>query len=430
MLFSKPRGTMDLFGEEVKKFKLFQDFVFEYARVFNFKQIMTPIFESRELFTKAVGDDSDIVHKEFYDFKDKGNRDMALRPEGTAGVIRAVVENKMIESSNYLLKLFYFGPMFRYDRPQSGRQRQFHQFGVECIGNYQINDEVQILLLAESIINGSGIRKFHLEINNIGSSESRKKWIDELKKYFSEYKDQLSSDSLARLDKNPLRILDDKEDGSKDFVRNAPKLDKFLSEEEKRYFDQLKLQLDFFKIKYIVNNNLIRGLDYYSGLVFEFISDLDKLKGQSTLIGGGGYNSLVAATGGKDVPGIGFGLGVERMILAISEDNPDFFSFNNDLDIAFAPLSAKAFKAAALLQDILRLQGYSSDMLTNTFELKKHFKFAQNQNTKFVFILGDKEVDEQVIVVKDQSNIDKEEKIKINEIVDFLKKKVGDYSVR
>lgn len=428
MSFNRPRGTVDLYYDSAKQFKLFRDFVFEYARVFNFSEIKTPLFESKELFTKAVGDDSDIVHKEFYDFKDKGNRDMVLRPEGTAGVIRAIVENKLIESSNYLLKFFYFGPMFRYDRPQSGRQRQFHQFGVECVGNFQINDEVQILLLASSIINGTGIKKYHIEINNIGSFESRKKWIDELKKYFEKYKDKLSDESVSRLKTNPLRILDDKEDAKKDFVKKAPSLERYLNDEEKRYFEQVKQQLDFYQIKYVVNPNLVRGLDYYNGLVFEIISDLDVLAGQSTLVGGGGYNSLVKATGGKDVPGFGFGLGVERMIIAINNENPNFFSFDNNLNIVFAPLTPEAFKAASLLQNIIRLNGYSSDMLSNTFELKKHFKFAENQKCKYVVIIGEKELKEQKLVIKKQDEKNKEEiKISISEFINFLKQNIGDY---
>ncbi len=427
MQYTKPRGTTDLFGKDIEAFRLIEDLVREYARVFNFHEIKTPILESRDLFTKAVGDDSDIVHKEFYDFKDKGGRDIALRPEGTAGTIRAIVENKLIEASPYPLKYFYFGPMFRYDRPQSGRQRQFHQFGVECVGNFQISDEVNMIVLASSIISACKLNKYVLEINNIGSVKSRTLWIKELKKYFKKYENKLTNDSKLRLETNPLRILDDKEDGKKDFVINAPKLDKFLTEEENKYFEQVKTQLDFYKIKYTINPNLVRGLDYYTGLVFEFISTSDKLKGQSTLIGGGGYSSLVAATGGKDVPGFGFALGVERFIIAINEENPTFLNQDNHLNIVFAPLDAEALKISFLLQNILRLNGYSSDFITNTFDLKKHFKFAEFNKCKYVIIIGKKEINEKVVIIKEQNN-KKEVKIKFDDVLDYFKRNIGNYS--
>lgn len=427
MQYTKPRGTVDLYGKSIQEFRLIEDLVREYARVFNFQEIKTPIFESRELFTKAVGTDSDIVHKEFYDFKDKGDRNIALRPEGTAGTIRAIVENKLLENSNYPIKFFYFGPMFRYDRPQSGRQRQFHQFGVECVGNFQISDEINMLVLANAIISACKINKYVLEINNLGSAKSRALWIKELKEYFKKYKDKLSNDSKLRLETNPLRILDDKEDGKKDFVINAPKLNQFLTEEENKYFEQVKTQLDFYKINYTINLNLVRGLDYYSGLVFEFISTSDKLKGQSTLIGGGGYSSLVAATGGKDVPGFGFALGVERFIIAINDENPNFFHQDNNLNIVFAPLDAEALKISFLLQNILRLNGYSSDFIANTFELKKHFKFAEFNKCKYVIIIGKKEIDEKVVIIKDQNN-KKETKIKFDDVLNYFKKNIGDYS--
>lgn len=403
MNFTKQRGTVDLIGDEARYFTQIEALLRYLANLYNLQEIRTPIFEATQLYTKAVGDTSDIVRKEFYNFKDKGDRDIALRPEGTAGTIRAIVEEKMLANLVTPLKTFYMGPMFRYERPQSGRQRQFHQFGIEFVGNIQPADEVEAITLALSILEACGITKFHLEINNIGSAETRKLWIQELQTYFSQYIDQLSEDSKRRLENNPLRILDDKEDGKKDFVINAPRLEKFLTQEEKTYFDEIKKILDILGIKYEINTNLVRGLDYYTGLVFEFVSESDQLKGQSTIIGGGRYSGLVELTGGPNVPGVGFGLGIERLIIATKDEKPDFLQ-PLSVDLVFAPISTNALDVVHVLMMLARTSQYSSICNYGATKLDKHFKYAEKHNARYVIIIGDKELQEKKIIIKDQKN--------------------------
>lgn len=421
MQFTRQRGTIDLYGDDVKYFTQLESVLRYLSSIFNFTEIRTPIFEATQLFTKAVGDTSDIVHKEFYNFKDKGDREIALRPEGTAGTIRAVVENKMLANITAPLKLFYIGPMFRYERPQSGRQRQFHQFGIEVIGDIKPNDEVECIVFALAILEACKVKNYHLEINNIGTAKTRLKWIEELKKYFKDKKNELSEDSLRRLDSNPLRILDDKEDGKKEFVKNAPKLDMFLTEEDNQYFNKIKSLLDLLKIDYQVNKNLVRGLDYYNGLVFEFVSHSDNLKGQSTIIGGGKYDGLVELTGGPNTPGVGFAIGLERLIIAIRDENKDFIT-SESIDILFAPLSNKCADIVTLISALVRANAFSVACNYGTTKLEKHFKYAEKLNAKYVAILGDKELEKGQIIIKDQKN-KKEIVVKLSELDQWLKGK-------
>ncbi len=419
MTFTKQRGTVDLCGDEARYFYQVESIIRYLAEQYNIEEIRTPMFESTQLYTKAVGDTSDIVHKEFYNFKDKGDREIALRPEGTAGTIRAIVEEKMLANTSTPLKVFYMGPMFRYERPQSGRQRQFHQFGIEVVGAITQSDEVETICLASAILETCGVTNFTLELNNIGSAATRQRWADALRDYFKDYKDQLSQDSLNRLDKNPLRILDDKVDGEKDFVKKAPQLENFLSEEDKKYFNNIKDILNLLDIKYQINPNLVRGLDYYNGLVYEFVSKSDKLKGQSTIIGGGRYSELVKLTGGPDVPGVGFGLGIERLIIAIKDENPDFL-IKKTTDIVYAPLSEQALNCTYVLINLSRSLGLSSACNYSATKIDKHFKYAEKQNARYVIIIGDKELDNKQLIIKDQIN-KKEEIIKLEEFDQWLK---------
>ncbi len=419
MIFTKQRGTVDLYGDEARYFNQVESIIRYLAEQYNIEEIRTPIFEATQLYTKAVGDTSDIVHKEFYNFKDKGDREIALRPEGTAGTIRAIVEEKMLANIVTPLKVFYMGPMFRYERPQSGRQRQFHQFGIEVVGPITPSDEIETICLASAILETCGVTNYELEINNIGSAATRQKWAEALKEYFKDFKDQLTEDSLNRLEKNPLRILDDKVDGEKDFVKKAPKLEQFLSDDDKKYFDNIKDILNVLDIKYKVNPNLVRGLDYYNGLVYEFVSKSDKLKGQSTIIGGGRYSELVKLTGGPDVPGIGFGLGIERLIIAIKDENPDFL-IKKETDIVYAPLTAKALHCTYVLINLSRSLGLSSACNYAATKIDKHFKYAEKQNARYVIIIGDKELENKQLVIKDQTN-KTEQIIKLDEFDQWLK---------
>lgn len=424
MNYTRPRGTIDLFGSASLEFNMLEEILRFIASQYNLSEIKTPIFESRDLFTKAVGETSDIVHKEFYDFQDKGDRWIVLRPEGTAGTIRAIVENKLLANIIAPLKVFYMGPFFRYERPQSGRQRQFHQFGIEFVGDIKITDEVECVCIAQTALDACKISNYTLEINNIGDFKSRAKWIDELKKYFQKYKSDLTEDSLARLDTNPLRILDDKVDGSKDFVKSAPRIDEFLSSEQKNYFVKIKQLLTKLGINYVVNENLVRGLDYYSGLIFEFVSKSNLLNGQSTLIGGGRYDSLVKMTGGPDVSGFGFGLGMERIIMATKDENIDFFK-TKTLDIVMAPLSDNAVETALLINRLLRNMGLKIGMNHGVTKLEKHFKYADKNPSKYIIIIGDEELKNKVVKIKNQIT-KKEDILPILELEKFFNGEINE----
>lgn len=373
MNYTKPRGTTDNFGEKLEKFDGLRDFLLLMGSLYNFQRIQTPTFEYLEVFTKAVGDTSDIVNKELYVFKDKSDRVLALRPEGTAGAIRAYVENKMWANTSAPIKLCYFENLFRYERPQAGRMREFHQFGVELIGAKSYLDDVEVICLADNILKNLKLLNYTLEINNIGGIESRKKWIKALQEYFEPYKDQLSEISQERLIKNPLRILDDKVDGQLDFVKNAPKLSLFLSEEENLYFKNILTALDLMKIDYVVNDNLVRGLDYYTGVVFEFVSQSKALIGQSTIIGGGRYGELVKQTGGPDVEGIGFGLGVERILVALDDAGINL-SKTTPIDAYIGASDAAGYVYGLQIAIWLRNLGYRVDL---NYDLVKKDKCAK-----------------------------------------------------
>ncbi|AYK04552.1 histidine--tRNA ligase [Metamycoplasma hominis] len=334
-MFQRLKGTRDIYGLEEKVLNLIENKFFKIIKNYNFKRICTPIIEDANLFIRSVGETSDIVSKEMYLFKDNGQRDIALRPEGTASTIRAFVENKI--NNLEPTKLAYFGPMFRYERPQKGRYRQFIQGGVELIENSTVENNFEIIKLAYDFLKSLKISNITLEINNLGSFESRNNYIEILKEYFSKYKEQLSEISLIRLQKNVLRILDDKEEIKKDFVKNAPKLIDYLSSIEKERFKNLLDLLDEFEIKYVINPYLVRGLDYYNDVVFEFVSNSDALGSQCTVLGGGRYDGMIKSFGGPDIGSIGFAFGVDRLmeIIMSNIDNYPELSFNETILIAY-----------------------------------------------------------------------------------------------
>ncbi|MDE6646150.1 MAG: histidine--tRNA ligase [Malacoplasma sp.] len=415
MIYQKPRGTFDLFGEEVKLFNEIKSTLKNVAEIFNFKEIITPIFENKELFVRNIGASSDIVTKEFYDFKDKSDRDLVLRPENTVGVIRSVVENKLLNTNPLPLKFFYFGPMFRYERPQKGRTRQFFQFGVECIGIKNVYQQVEMIIMSKHLLKELNVANYEIKINYIGNFETRVKWIEELKKYFSKYKNELTEDSINRLEKNPLRILDDKVDGKKDFVINAPKVEKFFSENEKEEFNKIKEILNFLNIDYQIDSTLVRGLDYYSGLVFEFVSTSNQLTGQSTLIGGGKYQNLLKEIGSSaNYDCIGFALGVERIMLAVREENEVYLP--NKIDVYVAAVGNTVMNAMKLVQD-LRLCSISTESNYEISKLDKHFKYAEKFDPDIILILGEKELEENVVTLKIQGT-QKTKKVKMDKVLE------------
>lgn len=421
MIIQKPRGTYDIYDKEYNLFEKINETFNIVSKVYNFKPIVTPIFELKDLFVRNIGSTTDIVTKEFYDFIDKGGREMALRPEGTVSVIRSVVENKLYATNPLPLKLSYFGPMFRYERPQSGRNRQFWQLGAEFIGIKTIEDQIEAILMCRTLLSSLGIEKWELNINYIGGNESRKKWIDSLKSYFSKYINELSDDSKSRINKNPLRILDDKVDGEKDFVKNAVKISEFLTDFEKEEWKLLQENLNSLKINYVLNDKLVRGLDYYNGFVFEFVSVSDKLKGQSTLIGGGKYSGLVSELNGPELDCIGFAAGIERLSIALDDEQKNIVFPTLDVYLAFVGNENKNF--LMLISNVLRASGISCEINYEIQKLDKHFKNASKFNPKLILIFGNKEKETETIIIKNQKTL-KEKRVKVNNLLKELKKQL------
>ncbi|RMA78649.1 histidyl-tRNA synthetase [Metamycoplasma subdolum] len=380
-MFNKLKGTKDYYGLDAKILNYIKEKFFAIAKSFDFEFIDTPIIEEKSLFVRSVGETSDIVTKEMYTFKDNGGRDVALRPEATASVIRAFVENKInnLEDS----KFYYFGPMFRYERPQKGRSRQFVQGGAELICKKSPLSNFEIIQMAYEFIKSLQINDFVLEINSLGSFESRNKYINVLKKYFEKYSDKLSEISKQRLEKNVLRILDDKEEIQKDFVKDAPKLFEFLTEQEKNEFNELTNLLNKFNIKYSINKNLVRGLDYYNDIVFEFVSTSPALGSQSTILAGGRYDGMIKSFEGPNLDSIGFAFGDARLIEIIKWQIDKYDELNDSLDILIAYLNEEEKDEILKITNLLRKK-YRVKLLFEKVSTKELFKKFYKFNPKYL----------------------------------------------
>ena len=411
---NKPKGTQDIYLDDQIIREYVEEILTTVAKVNNFSKIETPIFERQEVFVKSVGETSDIVSKEMYSFADRKGRNMVLRPEGTAGVIRAIVENKLF-SLPTTLKFFYMGPMFRYERPQKGRRRQFDQFGIEMLSEASPEADVEVILLAKQILEIFKI-EHKLVINSLGDKTTRDNYSKGLREYLSDYKDQLTEDSLNRLDKNPLRILDDKVDGKKDFVKKAPRIDEYYSKETKEYFDKVIKLLDDNAVDYEIDTTLVRGLDYYSDTSFEFISTSDQAGSQSTIIGGGRYSNLVSSFGGPDLSGIGFGLGINRLeneldreqIIKARKPEPEVFVLNIDEKNTSLTLS---------LVSMLRKSGFVTEWNPKTLNFKKAFSYVNKYNPQVLIIPGEKELAKGCVSIKFDG---KQEEVKIENIIEHI----------
>ena len=419
----KPKGTYDLFGEKANKMlylkKLFNSLMDKY----NFKYFETPIFESSELFHRGVGETTDIVSKETYDFKDRGNRNLTLRPEGTAGIVRCFIENKLYADS-MPLKTWYFGPMFRYERPQSGRYRQFYQAGAEVFGSFDPMMDAEVISIIVNFFRLLGLKGIKVNLNTLGDRESRDNYRSALISYFSPYFDELCDDCKKRFEKNPLRILDCKIDGKKDIMKNAPRMTDYLNEESKRHFVSVQKYLDSMSIDYNLNPNIVRGLDYYTHTVFEVEANIEGFGSQNVLGAGGRYNNLVENVGGPSVPGVGFAIGVDRLMLALEAEGVDINEGNN-LDIYVIPFGSEQNAKVMNLVNNLRLNGFNVDMDFKGRNLKSNFKFADKLGAKYIIIIGEEEVNSKILTVKDNST--KEEfKVELDKIIEFFDEKLGD----
>ena len=417
-MISKPKGTYDLYGEQVKKWQYISRVVDEVMERYNYGYIRTPIFESSELFHRGVGDTTDIVTKETYDFVDRGERNMTLRPEGTAGVVRSYIENKMYGDPIQPVKLYYNGTMYRYERPQAGRDRELTQFGVEVLGSDDPAMDAEVISVAVNIFKMLGLKGVKVKINSLGDIESRNKYREVLIDYFKPHIDELCEDCRERLEKNPLRILDCKVDADNELLKNAPVMLDYLNEASKNRFEDVQNYLDVLDIEYEVDPKIVRGLDYYCHTVFEIEATVKDFGANNVIAAGGRYDTLVSNLGGPETPGIGFACGLGRLVLALDKEEIQL-PINSQLDafVLYVNDTEKEY-AMALTQD-LRLNGFRVETELTGRSLKGQFKQADRLGAKYLIILNNEDLVGGEIQVKD--NATKEvTMVKEAEIDDFL----------
>lgn len=412
-----PKGTKDMLPEEAYKWHYVENTAREVASLYGFKEIRTPIFEHTELFLRGVGETTDIVTKEMYTFEDKGNRSITLKPEGTAGVVRSYIENAL-DQVVLPMKAYYISPIFRYERPQNGRLREHHQFGVEMFGAEGPEADGEIISLANTLLKKVGLTQIRLYINSIGCPECRKNYNKALMDYIGSNLDKMCNQCKERFNKNPLRILDCKEEGCKAITANAPKVTDYLCEDCKAHFEGVKKNLDARGIEYEVNPQIVRGLDYYTRTVFEFVST--DIGAQGTVCGGGRYNGLVSQLGGKDTPAVGFGCGLERLILVLENTN-SLKAEKETSKIYIAPMGDNAKANAIQIVDNLRSCGIKAETDLMNRSVKAQMKYANKIGVEYVVVLGDSELESGVVEIKDMANSSSDQ-IKIDEIIAYLNK--------
>ena len=401
MKLQKPKGTQDILPGDSAKWQYVENVARETFKKYNYGEIRTPMFEHYEVISRSVGDTTDIVTKEMYDFHDKGDRHITLRPEGTAPVVRSYVENKLFAPEvQKPVKVYYIGSMFRYERPQAGRLREFHQLGVECFGSKNPATDVETIAMAYQLFNTLGIKDVTLHLNSLGNTDSRLAYRQALIDYLTPMRESLSKDSQRRLEENPLRVLDSKEKEDKVAVENAPSILDYLDEESQTHFDEVRAMLDSLNIPYVIDTNMVRGLDYYNHTIFEFITTIDK--SELTICAGGRYDSLVEYFGGPETAGFGFGLGLERLLLVIDKQGIEL-PVEESLDVYIAVLGSGANGKALELVQAIRYQGFKAERDYLGRKIKAQFKSADTFKAKTVITLGESEVESGVVKVKNNA---------------------------
>ena len=417
-MITKPKGTYDLYGVQAKKWQYVSRVVDEMMERYNYSFIRTPIFEQSELFHRGVGDTTDIVTKETYDFVDRGERNMTLRPEGTAGVVRSYIENKMYGDATQPIKLYYNGTMYRYERPQAGRDRELTQFGVEVLGSSDPAIDAEVISVAVNIFKSLGLKGVKVKINSLGDIESRNNYREALIKYFKPHIKELCEDCQERLEKNPLRILDCKVDSDNKILLDAPVMLDYLNEESKNRFEDVQNYLDVLDIEYEVDPKIVRGLDYYCHTVFEIEATVKGFGSNNVIAAGGRYDTLVSNLDGPETPGIGFACGLGRLVTALDLEEIEM-PLNDSIDV-FVLVNSNLEKeyALALTQD-LRLNGFRVETDYLNRSLKAQFKQADRLNAKYLVILNNEDLVAGEIQVKD--NVTKEvTMVKETEIEEYL----------
>lgn len=401
MKLQKPKGTQDILPADSAKWQYVENVARETFKKYNYGEIRTPMFEHYEVISRSVGDTTDIVTKEMYDFHDKGDRHITLRPEGAAPVVRSYVENKLFAPEvQKPVKVYYIGSMFRYERPQAGRLREFHQLGVECFGSKNPATDVETIAMAYQLFNTLGIKDVTLHLNSLGNTESRLAYRQALIDYLTPMRESLSKDSQRRLDENPLRVLDSKEKEDKVAVENAPSILDYLDEESQAHFDEVRTMLDSLNIPYVIDTNMVRGLDYYNHTIFEFITTIDK--SELTICAGGRYDSLVEYFGGPETAGFGFGLGLERLLLVLDKQGIEL-PVEESLDVYIAVLGSGANGKALELVQAIRYQGFKAERDYLGRKIKAQFKSADTFKAKTVITLGESEVESGQVNVKNNA---------------------------
>lgn len=409
-----PKGTKDVLPSESYKWHYVEKMARDVAKTFGIKEIRTPTFEHTELFLRGVGDTTDIVNKEMYTFEDKGKRSITLKPEGTAGVARAFIENGL-QSSALPLKMYYITPVFRYERPQAGRLREHHQFGVEFYGGSGADLDAEVILTAYTLLTNLGLN-VALNINSMGCKTCRAEYNKALKEFFKDSFSKMCPTCQIRYEKNPLRILDCKEEGCKELTKNSPKILDYLCNDCKAHFENLKGLLDVVGLKYTVNPLIVRGLDYYTKTVFEFVTT--ELGSQGTVCGGGRYDGLIEQIGGSSVPGVGFGMGFERVIM-LMEQKGVVIPNNEGVKVFIASQGDAGYKKAFELCYKLRSLKVSAETDHMSRSFKSQFKYADKIKAEYVIAIGDNEIESGVVAIKKMSDgsIDN---VEIDKIIEYF----------
>ncbi|HLR62571.1 MAG TPA: histidine--tRNA ligase [Lentibacillus sp.] len=423
MSIKAPRGTVDTLPEEAAKWQFVEEKIKDICKRYHFEEIRTPLFEHTELFQRGVGDSTDIVQKEMYTFEDKGGRSLTLKPEGTAPVVRSFVEHKMHGNPSQPVKLYYFAQMFRYERPQKGRMRQLNQFGVEVMGSADPAVDAEVIDLAMTCYRELGLKSLKLVINSLGDKESRESHRQALVDHFIPHKNELCGDCQTRLEQNPMRILDCKTDKDHPAMKTAPSVLDYLNEDSRTYFEKVKTYLSLMNIDYEVDPNLVRGLDYYNHTAFEIMSKAEGFGAITTLAGGGRYNGLIEELGGPETPGIGFGMGLERLMMALEAENIEIPA-GEALDCFFVAVGDQAEKASVQIVHDLRKNGIQIDRDYQSRKIKAQFKAADRYRAKYVLVLGENELEQQTINVKEMATGDEAE-VSLAELSEFMRGKLS-----
>ncbi len=408
------KGTKDLLPEDLFRWHFAEEKFREVTRSYGYNELRTPIFENTGVFSRSIGEESDIVNKEMYTFKDKGDESITLRPEMTAALVRACVEHNLTREHS-LLRLWYFGPFFRYERPQKGRQRQFHQFGVECLGSPLASADAEVIMLADRLIKSLGVTQYKLLLNTLGTDETRDAYRKALIEYLESVKDHLSEDSKRRMLTNPLRVLDSKEKNDIEAVAKAPIILDFLDDASKAHFENVKAILDKFGINYEVNPFIVRGLDYYNHTIFEFRSD--SLGSQDSFGGGGRYDKLFEQLGGASTPAVGFAMGVERLLIMLESIN-QFELKSYDTDIYVITYDDSQYSYGLEVAELLRDKGCSVLNDVKQRKFKTQFKEADKYKSRYALIIGEDEMLNNQVTIKNMAT-GEQNKISLNELTNY-----------